>query len=294
MSEIVKYSFIIPHHNCPELLKRCVSSIPIRNDIQIIIVDDNSDKDKKPDIQHENAYVYYINKGESIGAGHARNVGLQKAIGKWVLFVDADDFYSENFLKILDEYSESDNDVVYFNFRLDNSEGLRKDEKMNWEIVQERIIQKDTDYVRFRFHVPWDKMISLRFLKERNICFEEVVIGNDIQFSLLTGYFANKYKILEDRLYNYYINDKSLSFGFRNIEKLMCLVEGWYKVNAFNKFINHEEWNINILKAFLYLLYRNKKRSMQIFLRFISKIPHFMNVKKRYVKKVKMIEITKS
>ena len=38
----IKYSIIIPHYNTPELLLRCVTSIPERNDIQIIVVDDNS------------------------------------------------------------------------------------------------------------------------------------------------------------------------------------------------------------------------------------------------------------
>ena len=40
MKEIT-YTFIIPHHNCPDLLDRCLSSIPQRDDIQIVVVDDN-------------------------------------------------------------------------------------------------------------------------------------------------------------------------------------------------------------------------------------------------------------
>ena len=42
------YSFIIPHKNCPDLLQRCVDSIPERDDVQVIVVDDNSDNEKKP------------------------------------------------------------------------------------------------------------------------------------------------------------------------------------------------------------------------------------------------------
>ena len=43
MNKMYKYSFIIPHKNCPELLWRCIQSIPERADVQIIVVDDNSD-----------------------------------------------------------------------------------------------------------------------------------------------------------------------------------------------------------------------------------------------------------
>ena len=44
------YSIIIPYKNCPALLNRCIDSIPQRDDVQIIVVDDNSDDDKKPNI----------------------------------------------------------------------------------------------------------------------------------------------------------------------------------------------------------------------------------------------------
>lgn len=41
-----KYSIIIPHYNIPELLQRCLDSIPERDDVQVIVVDDNSDSSK--------------------------------------------------------------------------------------------------------------------------------------------------------------------------------------------------------------------------------------------------------
>ena len=42
MEQIIKYSIIIPHKNSPDLLKRCLESIPDRTDIQVVVVDDNS------------------------------------------------------------------------------------------------------------------------------------------------------------------------------------------------------------------------------------------------------------
>ena len=88
------YSIIIPHKNIPDLLKRCLDSIPRRNDVQIIVVDDNSDPEKVdfsnfPGVGEKCVEVYFTKEGK--GAGFARNVGLKYAIGKWVLFADADD-----------------------------------------------------------------------------------------------------------------------------------------------------------------------------------------------------------
>ena len=97
------YTIIIPHKNCPDLLKRCVDSIPVRDDVQIIVVDDNSDEDKKPSIERKGMEVVLLDASSSKGAGRARNVGLKHAKGKWLLFADADDYYTDNLSKFLDK-----------------------------------------------------------------------------------------------------------------------------------------------------------------------------------------------
>ena len=57
---MIYYSFIIPHHNTPELLQRLINSIPQRKDIEIIVVDDNSDKDKKACVNRPDVKIIYI------------------------------------------------------------------------------------------------------------------------------------------------------------------------------------------------------------------------------------------
>ena len=62
----IKFSFVIPHKNTPELLQKCLNSIPDRDNIQVIVVDDNSDK-KIVDFQnfpHWNGknYEFYLTK----------------------------------------------------------------------------------------------------------------------------------------------------------------------------------------------------------------------------------------
>ena len=71
----INYSIIIPHKNIPQLLQRCLDSIPIRDDVQVIVVDDNSDTDKVnfdnfPKWKGKN-YEYYLTK-EGKGAGSFR------------------------------------------------------------------------------------------------------------------------------------------------------------------------------------------------------------------------------
>ena len=68
---MINYSFIIPHHNTPDLLQRLVDSIPQRDDIEIIVVDDNSDYDKKANISRSDVRTIYIDKVQTKGAGRA-------------------------------------------------------------------------------------------------------------------------------------------------------------------------------------------------------------------------------
>ena len=95
---MVNYSIIIPHRGAPELLQRLLDSIPQRPDVQVIVIDD-------PDGR---------------GGGYARNQALPQATGRWLLFADADDFYAEGFLDVLDAYVNRDDlDAVYFGFLAD-------------------------------------------------------------------------------------------------------------------------------------------------------------------------------
>ena len=111
---MINYSIIIPHKNSPELLDRCLASIPKRNDIEIIVVDDYSDENRRPQINREDVDVIYITKEESKGAGHARNVGIEAAAGIWLVFADCDDYYINNAFDKLDAFRETEYDIIFY------------------------------------------------------------------------------------------------------------------------------------------------------------------------------------
>ena len=78
------FSIIIPHKEIPDLLMRCLRSIPVSEDIQVIVVDDNSaDADTYLDTYPElsRPYLEFIRTKTGGGAGYARNVGLDHAKG---------------------------------------------------------------------------------------------------------------------------------------------------------------------------------------------------------------------
>ena len=163
------YTIIIPHKNCPDLLKRCVDSIPVRDDVQIIVVDDNSDEDKKPSLERKGMEVVLLDASSSKGAGRARNVGLKHAKGKWLLFADADDYYTDNLSKFLDKYAA-------------NAE-LR---------------------LRYSVWTPWTRMVKREMVDANHITFDELPATNDKMFCLYCSYHARTIAVESDVLYMYF------------------------------------------------------------------------------------------
>lgn len=244
------YSFIIPHHNSPELLNRCLDSIPQREDIQIIVVDDNSAEDKRPCINRDDVEVIYIDAEHTKGAGRARNYGLKEAKGKWLLFADCDDYYNVGFLDVLDQYKDIDIEVLYFNYYfIDGADGtMLTDNNLQKSIISYDGSKEKKDYIKFRNNTPWTKMIMHDYVKKYKVYFEEVINGNDVLFSLLLGYNASKILVVKERLYYYVKTSGSIGTRKQSISDIMCRITHIVKHNCFNGYIGHKEWNGNIVR----------------------------------------------
>lgn len=250
------YSFIIPHKNCPDLLQRCVDSIPERDDVQVIVVDDNSDDDKKPALtERKGLEIVLLDASHSKGAGHARNVGLKEAKGKWLLFPDADDYYKDGFLEVIDRYTGGDNDVVYFSFEYkdgNSGEDLPITFKNYLDFFDGTV--EGMDKVKFLNIPPWTKMVNSSFVRRHSIGFEEVLNGNDLFFSMRVGFHANKIDVIKEPLYVYIKNEKGLSNNKKiPTEAHLCRIKHVMQLRNFYSLIGHPEWkpslNMRIIRS---------------------------------------------
>lgn len=256
----ITYSFIIPHKNCPNLLQRCVDSIPERDDVEVIVVDDNSEEGKKPSLkERKNLQVILLDSTHSKGAGRARNVGLEHAKGKWLLFADADDYYNISFLDKLDKYKEKEIAVLYFNF--DYRDGKTGELlgplyfKKYFENYDKS--QKAIDQIKFHHNVPWTKMVRHSFLKVNNIRFEEVPNGNDILFSMLAGYYAKNIEVEKTPLYIYLKNEGSiLHQKHLSYQSRLCKLKHIVQQNEFYEYVGHKEWKKNVIKLLIMHVYQ--------------------------------------
>ena len=184
---MIRFTIIIPHKNIPDLLQRMLNSIPKRNDVQVIVVDDNSDPsivdfEHFPGLNNPNTEVYFTKEGR--GAGYARNVGLKYAKGEWLLFADADDMYvTENFNYFLNLSFPNDTEVIIWGYirLLLNGEEIRNyassDSKLFVEDIPEHL------YSGF-WCVPWLKMVRKDIIYSNKINFEDVHYSNDVRFAV--------------------------------------------------------------------------------------------------------------
>lgn len=205
------YTVIIPHKDIQPLLRRCLGSIPAREDIQVIVVDDGSDDPAETEAvvrEAGNAEVVYASG--SGGAGRARNIGLRHARGRWIVFADADDFFTDELLPALDSYSGSDLDIVFFDSRSASSETLRPMPKR--ETSADRF-RRSGDYgiLRYTSHVVWGKMFSSRFVAGNAIVFEEIAACNDYMFSGKAGMLARRIAFDSRVIYCYTVRGNSIS-----------------------------------------------------------------------------------
>lgn len=125
-----KVSFIVPVYNQEDLLKRCIKSIPRRWDTEIIIVDDGS-TDKTQSIIADLVHEYPDHIGAVLcktnhGVSFARNLGIEKATGEYVIFVDSDDYLDVyNTCQVIDKYLPGDWDIVYYDMVTNNGQKYR-------------------------------------------------------------------------------------------------------------------------------------------------------------------------
>ena len=240
----INFTIIIPHKNTPTLLNRLIDSIPSRDDLEIIVVDDHSDADIF-DINHFSAKdrnnLIVISNASSCGAGNARNYALPLAKGKWILFADSDDFYNPGINDFLDKYVDSDADIIYFNANSVDTETYELSNRANHlhDFISD--YQKNPQYgeavMRYMFTEPWCKMIKRKLIEEFSICFDDTLIHEDVKFACLAGHHASTVIVDNSQLYCVTSRENSLSRTMNNEKYLdeLLVFARWKKFLLINQ-----------------------------------------------------------
>ena len=212
-------SIIIPHYNSVESTIRLIDTIPDDQEIQVLIVDDQSTVSlielERKVVERTNIILLH-NESSDEGAGVSRNIGLKNSDGNWVLFSDADDLFMNGWYGIIKEYFDSDADMVYFP---PTSLNYRTGEKGYRHVHYERLVMqaanlkngKAIDEMKYGFYTPWSKMIRKSIIDENTIWFDESIVANDVMAMTKMAYYSKK-TIADQRIvYSVSCGEKSLT-----------------------------------------------------------------------------------
>lgn len=246
---------IIPHYQSADTLEKCLLSIPVREEIQILIVDD-----KSPDIEQWKSLkckfplFTFIRLEKNGGAGSARNAGLRLAQGKWLVFADADDYFLPDAFDCFKDYYNSKADIVFF-------------KSQSWDVVQNMATNRHLkrsgfvvryingekgaeDHLRYRWHCPWGKMIRKSMVDEHHLVFDETMYSNDAMFSIKAGYYARLIEADRREVYCVTVSPNSLTKKV-NYESIMCRYRVLGNCNNFLKSIGEAKNQMVALRYFI-------------------------------------------
>lgn len=253
---MIKISVIITTHNTEKYLLKCINSIVNQTlpEIEIIIVDDAS-TDQTPNIanhlsqQYEN--IFFLSLTVSRGPGGARNKALLKAHGKYVAFVDSDDWVDLNYFKAMYERAEALNADIVTCGLIREYDYSMSDPIFKCQYDQEyvfsgeiafRIMTNEYNYgIRF-LPSALNKIYRKSFLDSNSLIFPENIFFEDQPFSYSCTLSADKIVCIPKTLYHHYKRRGSIvqSFDKKNIDDMMSayhMIKGFlHDNNIYEKF----------------------------------------------------------
>lgn len=220
-------SIVVPVYKVEKYLSKCIDSILFQSyhDFELILVDDGS-PDNSPQICDEymgrDTRIKVIHK-ENEGVGVARNAGIGKASGQWILFIDSDDYIDQGYLmRGVEEINNNENlDAVIFPNSKDNEESGEK-------VVIDNILESENliDSKQL-FHstelFEWSSCIYSKFYKRQMLEYHSIRFANtpvyeDVLFNM--SYFMYARQILYiDTCYYHYMIYPSVPSLTRSIKK---------------------------------------------------------------------------
>lgn len=288
-------SIIIPHFNSSKSLIRLLKSIPKDRDIEILVIDDQSNTEELNGIYTSTEYKYIrlLKNNKEKNAGTCRNIGLKAAKGKWILFADADDFFVENAFYILKKFKNSEKDIIFFKPISCYSDTLLPAERHKIfgnlidKYLKDKSIEKLED-IKYKFIVPWSKLIRKSLIDKNQIFFDEVLASNDVMFSLKTSFKSEKIEISDEIIYCVTVHKGSLTMNM-NKKIFYSRADVHQRKNIYLKEIGKEKY----ITPGLSLLVLGKRNGIKTFLYSLKIIfknmPYIFNEYKEWITNIKTV-----
>lgn len=186
----IKLSIIIPVYNAEKYLEQCMKSVinkSFEEQYEVILVDDGStdgsSKICRRYSEQKNFVKYFYKKNG--GPSSARNYGIQKSRGEFIVFIDSDDCVEDKFFEIVINEISSNYDLYIFDYKFKS----RFVECVQNIALPSGNIENLNDWyesvVMMKYNAPWAKVFKSSIIKKNNIYFDEqLTVAEDLDFNM--------------------------------------------------------------------------------------------------------------
>lgn len=208
-------SIIIPVYNVEHYLREALDSVVNQtlSDIEIICIDDCSTDGSYKILQeyaaNDNRFILLCND-ENRGIGFTRNVGMKRATGEYMMFLDPDDWFELDACeRAYNQISKNNDDVVFFNSQTCDEDGnlISVDKKLkpykkylDGRSFSLKKIKKN--FIKGKI-ACWSRIYNTEFMRKHDIYFPEVRRSEDVEFSIKIYLEAEKVSVANFTLLNY-------------------------------------------------------------------------------------------
>lgn len=296
----MKLSVIIPVYNTEKYIARCLESCLRQTlcDVEFIVINDgSSDASLKIILSYAERYKNIkVISTENRGLSAARNLGIDISIGKYIYFLDSDDWIEEKSMELCYQYAENNNlEIVTFDANVIIENGAHAKYKYKSynrnEIVKPFVIESGYDFIdghkRRRIQVTaWGVFLNRKFVIDNNIRFVEGAYYEDGSFHFECMLYAQRVMYIPYKFYNRTIRENSIITSSINEQKIQSVLlisnkildvikayngehkEFWimyaiFRIKRVHELVNNQIYFINI-KAFQRTWLSSKNVRLQI------------------------------
>ncbi len=240
-------SIIIPIYKVEAYLRDCLNSVQKQTytNFEVLLINDgspdNSDQICLEFEQKDTRFNYFYK--ENGGVSSARNLGLEKTVGKWVVFVDSDDTVEENYLKdFIDNFDKDESVLILQDFKRKKNEEIFK-RYQGYSDVFIKIpyeLDKFINNYKYTQGYLWNKIFNAKIIKFNNIRFDnDLSLCEDEIFYFSYIKYIKGIKVISKDNYIYVDRENSLTKKYPQLEAQLKYI------NYSNKFLDYLFYNIN-------------------------------------------------
>lgn len=246
-NDVKEISIIIPVYNAEKTIERCIKSIlnqTIFRNIEIILVDDGStDNSLKIIEEYANNFPSNIKviKQKNSGPSVARNNGLKNANGKYIGFIDSDDYVDPTMYETMKKEMENEEVDMVLVGRYDVLDNGKSKPIVNNKLFTGISLRENKELLSKTSTFVWDKLYKKEIIDNNNIVFpEDLEYAEDFYFLTVYKYFCKRVSVVKEPLY-YYITKSEDSITNTCNERWLDIIKTLDRTNQF--FIQRGEFN---------------------------------------------------